>query len=75
MYTKHNYIGGMPMLTGNLERAFQLAEKHRLDVSTITELNKIIAREVNIPGKVEEKVLLQMLSILENNKHILKEAT
>lgn len=63
------------MLTGNLERAFQLAEKHRLDVSTITELNKIIAREVNIPGKVEEKVLLQMLSILENNKHILKEAT
>ncbi|MBS7345736.1 MAG: ABC transporter permease [Caryophanon sp.] len=63
------------MLTGNLERAFQLAEKHRLDVSTILELNKIIVREVNMPGKVEEKVLLQMLSVLENNTHILKEVT
>ena len=70
-----NHIGGMPMLTGNLERAFHLAQKHRLDVSTILELNKIIAREVDMPGKVEEKVLLQMLSVLENNKHILKEAT
>lgn len=63
------------MLTGNLERAFHLAEKHRLDVNTILELNKIIAKEVNLPGNVEEKVLLQMLAILENNKHILKEAT
>lgn len=63
------------MLTGKLERAFQLAEKYRLDVSTILELNKIIAREVNMPGKVEEKVLLQMLSVLENNKQLLKEAT
>lgn len=63
------------MLTGNLERAFHLAEKHRLDVNTILELNKIIAKEVNLPGNVEEKVLFQMLAILENNKHILKEAT
>ncbi|OCS88683.1 ABC transporter permease [Caryophanon tenue] len=63
------------MLTGKLERAFHLAEKHRIDVNTVTELTKIIEREVNMPGRVEEKVLLQMLSILENNKHILKEAT
>lgn len=35
------------MITGQLERAFQLAEKHRLEVSTILELNKIIRKEIN----------------------------
>jgi len=65
----------MPMITGQLERAFQLAEKHKLDVSTILELNKIIMKEVNSSPKTEEKILQQMLQILENNKHILREAT
>ena len=63
------------MITGQLGRAFQLAEKHKLDVNTILELNKMIAKEVNGSPKVEEKILLQMLQILENNKTILKEAT
>ena len=63
------------MITGQLERAFQLAEKHKLDVSTILELNKIIMKEVNSSPKTEEKILQQMLQILENNKHILREAT
>lgn len=63
------------MITGQLERAFQLAEKHKLDVSTILELNKIILKEVNSSPKVEEKILQQILQILENNKHILREAT
>ncbi|RHW37605.1 ABC transporter permease [Lysinibacillus yapensis] len=63
------------MITGQLERAFQLAEKHKLDVSTILELNKIIMKEVNSSVKVEEKVLHQILHILENNKQLLREAT
>lgn len=67
--------GELRMITGQLERAFQLAEKHKLDVSTVLELNKIIAKEVNNSSAVEEKVLLQIVKLLENNKTILKEAT
>lgn len=63
------------MITGQLGRAFQLAEKHKLDVNTILELNKIIAKEVNSSSAAEEKVLLQIVKLLENNKTILKEAT
>ena len=63
------------MITGQLERAFQLAEKYKLDVSTVLELNKIIAKEIMSSPKVEEKILMQMLQILDNNKMILKEAT
>lgn len=63
------------MLTGQLEQAFKLAEKHQLDVSTILELNKIIAKEVNGSQKVEEKILQAIVQLLENNKTILKEAT
>lgn len=63
------------MITGQLERAFQLAEKHKLDVSTILELNKIIMKEVNSSPKIEEKILQQIIQIIENNKQFLKEAT
>jgi len=63
------------MITGHLERAFQLAEKHKLDVSTILELNKIIAKEVNASPILEEKILQQIIKILENNKTYLREAT
>lgn len=63
------------MITGQLERAFQLAEKHRLEVSTILELNKIIRKEVNSTPAVEEKLLQQIIKLLENNKTFLKEAT
>lgn len=63
------------MITGQLERAFQLAEKHRLEVSTILELNKIIRKEINSTPAVEEKILQQIIKVLENNKTILKEAT
>ncbi|MBD8034060.1 MULTISPECIES: ABC transporter permease [Solibacillus] len=63
------------MITGQLGRAFQLAEKHKLDVSTVLELTKVIAKEVNGSQKVEEKILQQMIQILENNKTILREAT
>lgn len=65
----------MLMITGQLERAFQLAEKHRLEVSTILELNKIIRKEINSTPVVEEKILQQVIKILENNKRFLKEAT
>lgn len=65
----------MSMITGQLERAFQLAEKHRLEVSTILELNKIIRKEINSTPVVEEKILQQLIKILENNKRFLKEAT
>lgn len=69
------YKGGLPMITGQLERAFQLAEKYKLDVSTILELNKIIAKEVNSSPITEEKILQQMIQLIGNNKIILKEAT
>ena len=69
------FKGEMPMLTGQLEHAFKLAEKHQLDVSTILELNKIIAKEVNGSPKTEEKILQTIIQLLENNKTILKEAT
>lgn len=63
------------MVTGQLGRAFQLAEKHKLDVSSVLELNKIIAKEVNGNAKIEEKLLAQIIQLLENNKTLLKEAT
>ncbi|MED3662932.1 ABC transporter permease [Ureibacillus sp. FSL K6-8385] len=63
------------MITGQLERAFQLAEKHRLEVSTILELDKIIRKEINSTPMMEEKILHQVIKILENNKRFLKEAT
>lgn len=63
------------MVTGQLERAFRLAEKYKLDVSTILELDKMIMKEVNGTSKVEEKILLQIIQILENNKTLLREAT
>ncbi|MEJ9281791.1 MULTISPECIES: ABC transporter permease [Ureibacillus] len=63
------------MITGQLERAFQLAEKHRLEVSTILELNKIIRKEINSTPMVEEKILQQVIKILENNKRLLREVT
>jgi len=65
----------MLMITGQLERAFQLAEKHRLEVSTILELNKIIRKEINSTPMVEEKILQQVIKILENNKRLLREVT
>ncbi len=69
------FLGGMPMITGQLERAFQLAEKHKLDVSTILDLSMIIRKEINSSSRVEEKVLQQLITILENNKTFLREAT
>ena len=63
------------MVTGQLERAFRLADKHKLDVSTVLELDKIIMKELNGSAKVEEKILQQIIQVLENNKTILKEAT
>ncbi|CAM5218025.1 ABC transporter permease OS=Ureibacillus acetophenoni OX=614649 GN=SAMN05877842_102392 PE=4 SV=1 [Ureibacillus acetophenoni] len=63
------------MITGQLERAFQLAEKHRLDVGSILDLYTVIRKELNVSPVVEEKILQQMIKILENNKTYLREAT
>lgn len=62
------------MVTGQLEQAFKLAEKHMLDVQTILDLMKIIAKEVNGSPRLEEKILQSMIQLLENNKSILQEA-
>ena len=62
------------MVTGQLEQAFKLAEKHMLDVQTILDLKRIIAKEVNSSPRMEEKVLQSMIQLLENNKTILQEA-
>ncbi len=62
------------MVTGQLEQAFKLAEKHMLDVQTILDLKRIIAKEVNSSPRMEEKILQSMIQLLENNKTILQEA-
>lgn len=62
------------MLTGQLEHAFKLAERHMLEVSTILELKKIIVKEVDSNPKMEEKILQQIIQLLVNNKTILREA-
>ena len=62
------------MVTGQLEQAFKLAEKHMLEVQTILDLKRIIAKEVNSSPRMEEKVLQSMIQLLENNKTILQEA-
>ena len=66
--------GELPMVTGQLEQAFKLAEKHMLEVQTILDLKRIIAKEVNSSPRMEEKVLQSMIQLLENNKTILQEA-
>lgn len=69
--------GGLPMITGQLERAFQLSKKHRLEVQTVLDLQRIIKKELNSTPYVEEKVLQQIITILENNKDkgLIREAT
>ena len=62
------------MVTGQLEQAFKLAEKHMLEVQTILDLKRIIEKEVNSSPKMEEKILQSMIQLLENNKTILQEA-
>lgn len=62
------------MVTGQLEQAFKLAEKHMLEVQTILDLKRIIAKEVNSSPRTEEKILHSMIQLLENNKTILQEA-
>lgn len=62
------------MFTGELKRAFELSEKYRMDVSTVTELRKIIVKELDPSVKVEENVLTQILQLLESKKTFLREA-
>ena len=62
------------MVTGQLEQAFKLSEKHMLEVQTILDLKRIIAKEVNSSPGMEEKILQSMIQLLENNKTILQEA-
>ncbi|GLC90312.1 ABC transporter permease [Lysinibacillus piscis] len=62
------------MVTGQLEQAFKLAEKHMLEVQTILDLKRIIAKEVNSSQRLEDKILQSMIQLLENNKTFLQEA-
>ncbi len=59
------------MVTGQLEQAFKLAEKHMLEVQTILDLKRIIiAKEVKSSPRMEEKIIQSMIQLLENNKTI-----
>lgn len=62
------------MVTGQLEQAFNLADKHMLEVQTILDLKRIISKEVQASPRMEEKILQSMIQLLENNKTILQEA-
>lgn len=61
------------MITGPLEKAMTLSMKYRMNVSTVTELQKIVANELNLTQQDEEKVLTQILQLLEKNKVYLRE--
>jgi hypothetical protein len=61
------------MITGPLEVAMNLSKKYRMNVSTVTELQKIVGNELNLTQQDEEKVLTQILQLLEKNKVYLRE--
>lgn len=61
------------MITGPLQQAFELSKKYRMNVSTITELQKIVNVELGQSRQLEEKVLTQILQLLEANKSYLRE--
>ena len=60
------------MIKGPLEQAFQLSKKYRMNVSTVTELQKIIQQELGHSPKVDDQVLTQILKLLENQKVYLR---
>ena len=61
------------MITGPLEVAMNLSKKYRMNVSTVTELQKIVGNELNLTQQDEENVLTQILQLLEKNKVYLRE--
>ncbi len=61
------------MFIGSLQMAFDLSEKHRMNVSTVTELQKIVHAEIGHTPQLEDKVLTQILQLIENNKQYLRE--
>lgn len=61
------------MITGPLEVAMNLSKKYRMNVSTVTELQKIVGNELSLTQQDEEKVLTQILQLLEKNKVYLRE--
>jgi hypothetical protein len=61
------------MITGQLEVAMNLSKKYRMNVSTVTELQKIVGNELNLTQQDGEKVLTQILQLLEKNKVYLRE--
>lgn len=61
------------MIKGPLEEAFKLSKKYRMNVSTVTELQKIIGQELGHSKQVDEKVLTQILQLIENQKVYLRE--
>ena len=61
------------MITGPLEVAMNLSKKYRMNVSTVTELQKIVGNELNLTQQDGEKVLTQILQLLEKNKVYLRE--
>ena len=65
--------GEIFMITGPLEVAMNLSKKYRMNVSTVTELQKIVGSELNLTQQDEEKVLTQILQLLEKNKVYLRE--
>lgn len=56
------------MITGPLEQAFQLSQKYRMNVSTVTELQKILLAEIG-DCKQYDAVLTQILKTIDENKH------
>ena len=61
------------MIKGPLEQAFKLAKKYRMNVSTVTELQKIISQELGHSKQIDDKVLTQILQLIENQKVYLRE--
>lgn len=53
------------MFTEGLLRAFELAAHYKIDVRTLTNIQKIVENEVNCRGMLAEDITIQIVMYLE----------
>ena len=53
------------MITEGLLRAFELAAHYKIDVRTLTNIQRIVENEVNCRGMLAEDITIQIVMYLE----------
>ena len=53
------------MITEGLLRAFELAAQYKIDVRTLTNIQRIVENEVNCRGMLAEDITIQIVMYLE----------